>query len=124
MVGSGPNREESIGSYRQDQFLNFERRKDREVSVHTKRTSRSQSQSGSHLSHEENTRSMQVKIDHLRRRLHHERQRKTPSSSNPSSDDDRDGSYRPRSRPLPISLFRMMRITIISVEVRVHPAKV
>ena len=41
---------------------------------------------------------MQVEIDHLRRRLRHEQQRKTPSSSNPSSDDDRNGSYRPRSR--------------------------
>ena len=33
MVGSGPNREESIGSQRQDHFLNLERRRDREVSV-------------------------------------------------------------------------------------------
>ena len=30
----------------------------------------------------------------------------------------------PGQGPLPISLFRMMRITIISVEVRVHPVKV
>ena len=33
MVGSGPNREESIGSQLQDHFLNLERRRDREVSV-------------------------------------------------------------------------------------------
>ena len=33
MVGSGPNREESIGSQRQDHFLNLESRRDREVSV-------------------------------------------------------------------------------------------
>ena len=64
--------------------------------MHTMHTSRSQSRSGSHLSHEENTRSMQLEIDHLRRRLRHERHRGIPSTSNPSSDDDRDNSYRPR----------------------------
>ena len=40
-VGSGPNREESIGSQRQDHFINLERRRDREVSVHTTDTSKS-----------------------------------------------------------------------------------
>ena len=69
MVGSGPNWEEYIGSQRQDHFLNLERRRDREVSVHTTQTSRRQSRSGSHVSHEENTRSMQLEIDHLQRRL-------------------------------------------------------
>ena len=39
MVGSGPNLEESIGSQRQDHFVNLERRRDREVSVHTTHTS-------------------------------------------------------------------------------------
>ena len=61
-------------------------------------TSRSQSQNGSYVSHEENTRCMQLEIDHLQRRLRRERRRGTPSSSNPSFDDDRDNSYRPRSR--------------------------
>ena len=41
---------------------------------------------------------MQLEIDRLHRRLCHERQRRTPSDFDPSSDDDRDGSYRPRSR--------------------------
>ena len=41
---------------------------------------------------------MQLEIDRLRRRLCHERRRKTPSSSDPSSDNDGDESYRPRSR--------------------------
>ena len=33
MVGLGSNREESIGSQHQDQFLNLERRRDRDVST-------------------------------------------------------------------------------------------
>ena len=41
---------------------------------------------------------MQLEIDCLRKRLCRERWRRTPSDSDPSSDDDRDGSYRPRSR--------------------------
>ena len=94
-----------VGSQREDQFLNLERRRDREVSVHTMRTSRSQSRSGSQLFHEENTRSMQLEINHLRRRLHCERRRKTSSSYNPSSDDDRGGSYGPRSRIPPSEPF-------------------
>jgi len=73
--------------------------------MHTMHTSRSQSRSGSHLSHEENTRSMQLEIDHLRRRLRHERRRGTPSTSDPSSDDDRDNSYRPRLRTPPSESF-------------------
>ena len=61
-----------MGSQRQDHFFNLQRRRDWEVSVHTNHTSRSQSQNGSHVSHEENTRTMQLEIDRLRRRLRHE----------------------------------------------------
>ena len=75
-------------------------------------------------SHEENTRSMQLEIDCLRRRLSHERQRGTPSNSDPSFNDGRDGNYMPKSKTPPSESFRVMRITIISVEVRVHLAKV
>ena len=53
MVSSGPNQEESMGSQRQDHFLNLERRRDREISVHTTHTSRSHSKTGSHVSHRE-----------------------------------------------------------------------
>ena len=45
-----------------------------------------------------NTKSLQLEIDSLHRRLCHERQRRTPSDSNPSSEDKEDGCYRPRSR--------------------------
>ena len=66
--------------------------------MHTTRTSRSQFRSESHLSHEEDTRAMQLEIDHLKRKLRHERRRRTPTNSNFSSNDEEDGSYRPRSR--------------------------
>ena len=69
MAGSGQDLEESISSQLQDQFLNLERRKDCKASVHTTHTSKSQSRGGSHISHEENTRSLQLEIDHLRKRL-------------------------------------------------------
>ena len=101
MVGSRPNREESVGSQRPDQLLNLERRRDREISVHTTRMSGSQSRSGSRVSHGENTRNMQLEIDHLWRKLRHKRRRKTPSSSKPSSNNDNDDSCRPRSRTPP-----------------------
>ena len=42
----------------QDHFVNLERRRDREVSVHTTNTSRSQSRSRSQISHEENIKAM------------------------------------------------------------------
>jgi len=75
MVGSGSNQEGSIGSQREDHFLNLERRRDRKASVHITHTSGSHSRGGSHVSHEENTRAMQLEIDHLKRKLRHERQR-------------------------------------------------
>ena len=98
MVGSSPTLEESMGSQHQDHFVNLECRRDQEVSVHTTHTSRSQSSSGSHLSHEENTKAMQLEIDHLKRKLRHKRWRRTPSNFDFSSNDEEDGSYRPRSR--------------------------
>ena len=72
MVGLGAKQEESIGSQRQDQFLNLEWRRDQKVNGYTTHTGGSQSQGGSHLSHEENTRSMQLEIDRLRKRLRRE----------------------------------------------------
>ena len=89
MVGSGPHQAESMGSQREDHFVNLERRRNRDVSVHTTHTSRSQSRNGSHLSHEEDTKALQLKIDHLKRKLCHERRRRTPSCSDFSSDDER-----------------------------------
>ena len=105
MAGSAQDWEESVGFQRQDQFLNLKRMRDREVGMRTTHTSRSQSQGGSHISHEENTRNLQLEIDCLRRRLRRERRRRTPSDSNPSFEDEGDGSYRPRSRTPPSEFF-------------------
>ena len=48
---------------------------------------------------------MQLEIDHLKRKLCHERWRRTPSNSDVSSSDERDASYRPRSRTPPSESF-------------------
>ena len=69
--------------------------------MHTGHTSRSQSQTGSHHSHEENTKAIQLEIDHLKRKLCHECQRQTPSNFDFSSD----GSYRRRSKTPPSESF-------------------
>ena len=50
MVGSGPHREESMGSRQQDDFLNLDHRRDREGSAHTTHASKSHSRVGSHVS--------------------------------------------------------------------------
>ena len=72
MVGSSSNQVESIGSRCQDHFRDLEQRRDREGSVHTTHTSRSHSRGGSHLSHEKNTKAMQLEINHLKKSLHRE----------------------------------------------------
>ena len=73
MVRSGSHQQESMGSQQQDDFLNLERRRDREGSVHTTHTSKSYSRVGSHVSQEQNNRAMQRGIDHLKKELHHAR---------------------------------------------------
>ena len=73
--------------------------------MHITHTSRSQSRGGSHISHEENTRSLHLEIDRFRRRLRHEQQRRTPSDSNPSYEDEGDCSYRPKSKTPPSESF-------------------
>ena len=73
--------------------------------MHTTQTSRNQSRSRSHLSHEKNTKAIQLEIDHLMRKLHHKRRRQTPTNFDFSSNDEEDGSYRPRSRTLPNESF-------------------
>jgi len=52
MVGSSPYQQESMGSQGQDDFLNLERKQDREGSVHITHTSKSHSRVGSHVSQE------------------------------------------------------------------------
>ena len=92
-----------MGSQRQYHFLNLERRRDREVSVHITHASRSHSRSGSHVSHGEDTRNLQLEVDHLNRKLRHKQRRRTPSNLGSQSDDD--DNYRLRSRTPPNESF-------------------
>ena len=48
---------------------------------------------------------MQREIDHLKKELRHARRRRTPSLSDSSSNDEKDGSYRHRSRTPPSESF-------------------
>ena len=105
MVGSGPHMAEFTGSQRQDHFCDLEWKRDQEGSVHTTRTSKSQSRGKSHVSHEENAKNMKLEIDHLKRSLRHECRRRAPSNSNYSSDDEKDVDYRQRSRIPPSKSF-------------------
>ena len=104
-VGLGPHQAESIGSQRQDHFRDLEQKRDREGSVHTTHTSKSQSRGKSHASHEENARNMQKEIDHLKRSLHHKRRRQALSNFDYFSDDEKDEDYRHRSRTPPSKSF-------------------
>ena len=62
MVGSSPHQQEPMGSQRQDDFLNLERKQDQEGSMHTTHTSKSHSRVGSHVSQEQNNRAMQSRV--------------------------------------------------------------
>ena len=73
--------------------------------MHITHTSRNQSRGGSHISYKENTRSLQLEIDRLRRRLCRKQRRRTPSDSNLSFNDKGDGSYKPRSKTPPSESF-------------------
>ena len=90
----------------------------------TTHTSRSQSQGGSYFSHEENTKAMQLEIDHLKRKLRHERQRRTPFNSDFSSGDEEDDSNRPRLRtPPPVNLSRVKGTTTMGIGIRARLVK-
>ena len=105
MVGSSPHQQESTGFQWQDDFLNLERRRDREGSVDTTRTSRSHSRVGSHISQEQRNKAMQLEIDQLKRKLHHARRERTPSNSDVSFEGEEDASYRRRLRTPPNESF-------------------
>ena len=66
--------------------------------MHTTHTSRSHSTTGS-----QETRNLQLEIDHLRRKLHCKQRMAFPLSS--GSESKEDSSYRPRSRTSPIESF-------------------
>ena len=110
-----------MGSQYQDHFLNLERMRDCEVSVHTIHTSRSHYRSESHMSHGEDTKNLQLEVDHLRRKLRHKQRRRTLSSSKSQSDDD--DSYRPRSRTPPSESFSYNENAIIGKGVEARPIR-
>ena len=110
MVGSSSHQAESIGSQRQDDFLNLEQERDRERywegSVHTFHTSWSHSRVGSHVSQRQNSnKTMQQEIDDLKKKLRHARRKQTTSSSNVSSNDEEDDNNRRRSKTPPSETF-------------------
>ena len=116
MANTRQNREESVGSQRDDHFVNLERRRDREhnltpiVRVKTQyieHTSKCHLRTGSHVSHKKDTRNLRLEISHLHKKLRrraHVRGEPTPPSSS-GSDEDGDLSYRPRSRTPPSESF-------------------
>ena len=104
MAGSGPHQTsprqaESANVHQQDDFLNLERKRDRENyqegSVHTIHTSGSGFRRKSHVPHErDDNKAMQREIDDLKKQLHRAQQRLSPSSSDVSSNDEEDIMYR------------------------------
>ena len=105
MAELGPQLAKSRASQHGDPFLNLERRNDREGSVHTTHTDQSQPRGGSHISHAENNKNMQLEIDQLKRELHHAKRKRTSSNFDDYSGDEQDVNYRRRSRTPPSESF-------------------
>ena len=105
MAEPGPQQAESRASQHGDPFLNLERRNDHEGSVHTTHTDRSQPQGGSHISHAENSKNMQLEIDQLKRELRHGKRKWTSSNFDNYSGDEQDVNYRRRSQTPPNESF-------------------
>ena len=61
---------------------------------------------------------MQREINHLKKELRYARRRRTPSQSNSSSDDEKDGSYRLRSRTPPSESFLYEEDTIVNADTK------
>ena len=79
MAGLGSHQAESMGSQCQDHFCDLERQRDREGSVRTTHTSRSQARGKSHVSQEENARNIDRKSTRLN--SSHESVSRMPSSA-------------------------------------------
>ena len=102
---ANPHQAEPANSQRQDDFLNLERKRDRqeyrEGSVRITHMSKSHSRGGSHVSQRrDDNKAMQKEIDDLKKKQRHAQWKRSPSSSNGSSNDENDASYRRRSRTL------------------------
>ena len=99
MANPGNDREESVGSQRDDHFVNLERRRDRNhnptpslrmETQYTKHTERSHSRTRSHVLHEQETRNLKLENDHLRKKLC-QRERDKRGSTSPSSEGSNGG---------------------------------
>ena len=105
MAEPGPQPVELRASQHGDPFLNLERRNDREGSVRTMHTDRSQPRGGSHISHAENNRNMQLEINQLKRELRHAKRKWISSNSDNYFGDEPDVNYRRRSQTPPSESF-------------------
>ena len=107
MVGSGPHQTsphhaESANVHQQGELHDLEHGNDmdnqQEGSLQTHHTGGSGYRKRGHAIHEQaDEKAMQREIDDLKKRLHQEQRKQTPSSSDVSSNDDEDASYRQRS---------------------------
>ena len=104
-VDANLHQAESRGSQHSNPRRSLERRGDREGSVHTTHTSKSQSRGKCHVSHAKNDRDVQREIDELERELRHARQRHSSPNSELSSEETDGASYRQRSRTPPSETF-------------------
>ena len=73
-----PHQAESGGSQHNNYAVNPQQRGNREGSVQTTHTDKSQSRGKSHVSHAENERDMQREIDELKKKLRRARRRRLP----------------------------------------------
>ena len=76
MANLEQDREEYVGSQRENQFVNLERRRDKHhtssvmvESYHTEHIERSHSRTRSHISHDQETQKLQLEIGCLRSKL-------------------------------------------------------
>ena len=104
-VDTSPHQAESRGPQHGTPLVIRERRGDREGSVRTTYTEKSQSKGKSHVSHAKDDRDMQREINMLKRELRYERRKRTTQDSKQPSDESDDTSYRRWSRTLPSELF-------------------
>ena len=100
-----PHQAESGGSQHNNSVVNPQQRGNREGSVQTTHTSKSQSRGKSHVSHAKNERDMQHKTDELKKKLRHAWRRHSSLESESSSEETDDATYRRRSRTPPSETF-------------------
>ena len=110
MAGSSPHQAESANVHQPDDFLELERKRDKENyqegSVHTIHTSGSGFRRKGYISHKrDNDKAMQREIDDLKKQLYRAQQKQSPSSFDVSSNDEEDTIYRQRSKTPPSESF-------------------